>query len=263
MEYAAQLPVVAAALKGSNVDCSMLRKLDDDGLRELGVRNTIEREAALRRIGIALLGIGELPPPPMVVGGGDSQQFGCFADTSPGQVVVRFGAPSQSSYGRTADNLVVPKGSPAAHQLRIRAFTITRHAPDSTAATANHVREIEVYGDQQVFEFTEQVTPSWRYQYTARAWSTAGGSLPVPINESHGCTAVALASFVPEVQAASKVWTVGLSFKQLNTDGDGCCECATDRHLPAACLPLRLPRCRCRGAGRSGELCAVLEQHRF
>ena len=185
MEYAAQLPVVAAALKGSNVDCSMLRKLDDDGLRELGVRNTIEREAALRRIGIALLGIGELPPPPMVVGGGDSQQFGCFADTSPGQVVVRFGAPSQSSYGRTAAETDSLRSS---HQLRIRAYTITRHAPDSTAATANHVREIEVYGDQQVFEFTEQVTPSWRYQYTARAWSTAGGSLPVPINGTIGCT---------------------------------------------------------------------------
>ena len=61
----------------------------------------------------------------------------------------------------------------------------------------------------------------------------------------------------------SEVGPSSLSFKQLNTDGDGCCECATDRHLPAACLPLRLPRCRCRGAGRSGELCAVLEQHRF
>jgi hypothetical protein len=66
MEFAAQLPHVAAALRESNVDCSMLSKLDDEGLRELGILKRLEREAAQRKIGIALLGIGELPPPPMV-----------------------------------------------------------------------------------------------------------------------------------------------------------------------------------------------------
>eukprot|EP01052_Picozoa_sp_SAG31_P028444 SAG31_NODE_2747_length_5147_cov_3.881933_8_plen_233_part_00 len=191
MEYAAQLPVVATALRESNVDCSMLRKLDDNSLRELGISKQVERDAALQKIGIALLGIGELPPPPMV---DDTieRQFGCF-DTSPGQIRVRFGAPSQSSYGHVAAGALVQKGSTAAHQLRIHAYTVTRLAPDGSSTNAP-VRELNVLGDQREFSFDDQVTPSWQYQYQARAWSTAGGSRPVFINGSAGCKSMGSAA---------------------------------------------------------------------